>query len=85
MLLSDLKQISTGLVHRQPVFLCPTCQSHSSQGRSKTMYKVQFFENDQWHDLTGYPNMTLELARQCWMDYTYTFKDAEAYRIEKVD
>ena len=49
------------------------------------MYKVQFLQNDEWHDLTGYPNMTLELARQCWMDYTYTFRDAEAYRIEKVD
>lgn len=49
------------------------------------MFKVQYFKDDEWHDLIGYPKMTLEQAKQCWMDYTQSFKDEAEYRIEKID
>ncbi len=49
------------------------------------MFKVQYFKDDEWHDLIGYPKMTLEQAKQCWMDYTQSFKDEQEYRIEKID
>ena len=49
------------------------------------MFKVQYFLCDEWHDLIGYPKMTLKQATDCWLEYMESYGNDMNYRIERVD